>query len=150
MTSDHKLSGLPSQFLWVGMSGHSLAGSSAQGLSKAVTKASAGVSAEGSSGEGSSSKCMRLLAGRGSSVPNWPHPGGPLRPQLPGPLPPPHSQHRGRQTNQEGSRVDYRMEVAPHPLLIGSEPCVHADTHEHTHPTTSRKHTPPQGGKLSG
>lgn len=22
--------------------------------------------------------------------------------------------------------------------------------HEHTHPMTSRKHTPPQGGKLSG
>lgn len=39
-----------------------------------------------------------------------------------------------------------------HPILCscGSELCVHADTHEHTHPTTSRKHTPPQGGKLSG
>ena len=41
VTSDHKLSGLSSPFLWVGLSGHSLAGSSAQGLSKAVTKSSA-------------------------------------------------------------------------------------------------------------
>lgn len=39
IAKDHKLSGLSSQFLWVEASRHSLAGSSAQGLSQAVTKA---------------------------------------------------------------------------------------------------------------
>lgn len=110
----------------------------------------AGISAEGSSGEGSSSKRTRLLAGCGSSVPNWPHPGGPLRPQLPGPLPPPHSPHRGRQTNQEGSRVDYKMEVVPHPFAHVDLSCVHTQTHMNTHTPhrLASTHFPREEGSL--
>lgn len=139
VTSDYKPSGLSSHFLWVGVSGHSLAGSPAQGLSKAVTKASARLGSQLKARLGKDP----LPNARGcwqDSVPQSLTGLILVDPSAPSPRASPTSTLTASgQTDKEGSRVDYKAEVIPHPFAHVNLSRVHMHVCTRTHMNT---HTP--------